>query len=510
MIFRGFDESEMHYFTKKCSSLTADELAEVSKLFSEHYGVYSSHNPDQDRRGSRIKLGTGYYRKLALQQNTYVALAEYHDKLVGQAFYILESTTGGNMTWVIQLVVHKAYRRHEIGKKLLFSVWGFSNDRAWGLATTNPLTIKTLESATLRKVNLTTMKNNIQLIRQIAQKVSFVKMETVAVSDTNATVFSNFYVSHEDIPHLIKYYGKEWAFGDLAEGSEWLAFVFSGQDVKEISRRELNLIFEHSEKCLADAYSRMKMPQQPWTKHTSVEADFIEKYLLSKESVIADIGCGKGRHTAELFRRGYKNITGYDFSERNISDAKTLYPEAAAHFFAGDCRYLHPKKKADVVLCLYDVIGSFSEEKQNTKILHTLYRLLRKDGTAVVSVMNMELTENIARNRFDVYAQPKRLFKMKASDIMQNTGNVFDPDYFILDTNTKTIFRKEMFRGDGLLDSEYIVRDRRYTMKEICSLLEHEGFVIVSADYVQAGHWDISLKSTDLRAKEVLVIARKA
>jgi hypothetical protein len=35
-----------------------------------------------------------------------------------------------------------------------------------------------------------------------------------------------------------------------------------GQDLKDISSRELNLIFDHSEKCLVDAYSRMKMAQQ--------------------------------------------------------------------------------------------------------------------------------------------------------------------------------------------------------------------------------------------------------
>jgi hypothetical protein len=70
--------------------------------------------------------------------------------------------------------------------------------------------------------------------------------------------------------------------------------------------------------------------------------------------------------------------------------------------------------------------------------------------------MNMDLTKNIAlpRNTFDVYAQPKKLFKLKASDTMQNTGSIFNPEYFILDTKTETIFRKEMFRGDGLLDSE--------------------------------------------------------
>jgi len=506
---KRFDETQMHYFTKKCSSITEKEIEEASKLFSENYGAYSKKHPEEKKQGRQIKLGPAYYRNIAKQNNTYVAQAFYNTTLAAQAFYILESSGSGNMTWVIQLVVNKNYRRHGIGKKLLFSVWGFSNDRAWGLATTNPLTIKTLESATLRKVNLTTMENNIPLIRQIAQKVSFIQTETIQISTTNATVFSNFFVSHEDIPELIKSYGKEWVFSDLAEGYEWLAFIFSGQDLHDISKKELDGIFSHSEKCLVDAYSRMRMTQQLWTKHTGPEIDFIETFIPDKNCRIADMGCGRGRHTAELYDRGYTHVQGYDFSERNTVEARKLHPAAADCFKTADCRTLHIRPKVDLVLCLYDVIGSFPEEKENEKIIRKIKETVRKGGRAIVSVMNMELTRNIAKNNFDVYGQPKKLFKLKASDIMQNSGNVFNPDYYVIDSRTGTVFRKEMFRGDGMLDSEYIIRDRRYTKDEICGLFMKNGFLIQDVRYVQSGHWDVPLKNTDLKAKEILIIAER-
>lgn len=434
------------------------------------------------------------------------------DNIVGQAFYIVENIKEGNLTWVIQLVVHKKYRRRGIAKKLLFSIWGFSNDCAWGLATTNHLTIKTLEAATMREVNLETMRRNIDKIKRIARKVSFIKVDDIEIDNKNSVVFSNFYVAHDDIPAFIEKYGKKnWKFAfELKEGYEWLAFTFRSQDIKSISKKDLDKLFEHSEKCLVDAYSRMKMPAQNWTKHTAAEIDFIEKHIPSKESKIIDVGCGIGRHSLELYNRGYKNIRSYDFSERNINLARTLNPDKKDIFFEQDARFLKGGK-ADFAICLYDVIGSFPKESENLKVIKSLYKNLVRGGKAVVSVMNMELTRNITKesNVYDVYKNPKRLFKLKASNIMQSTGDVFNPEYFVIDKCTNLVFRKEMFTDGGYLDSEYIIRDKRYTKEEISKNLKKCKFKILDSRFVQAGHWEVPLKNTDLKAKEILLVVQK-
>ena len=82
-------------------------------------------------------------------------------------------------------------------------------------------------------------------------------------------------------------------------------------------------------------------------------------------------------------------------------------------------------------------------------------------------------------------------------------------EYFVIDEKTSVVYRKEMFKGDGLLDSEYIVRDKRYTQKEIESMFVKKGFTIIDSRFVQAGHWDVSLKNTDLKAKEILLVVKK-
>lgn len=511
-MFSHFNPEKIDFFTKKCSRLTDAEIKASSCLFSNNYGTYSNAHPNESKRKMQIALNVRYYENLRKRNDAYVAFAMHDSDIIGQAFYVVENTNEGKLTWVIQLVVHKKYRRHGIAKKLLFSIWGFSNDCAWGLATTNPLTIKTLETATMREVNLETMQKNIDKIKRIAQKVSFIKVNDIQIDKEKSVVFSNFYVAHDDIPAFIKKYGnKNWKFGfELKEGYEWLAFTFRSQDIKSISKRDLDKLFEHSEKCLVDAYSRMKMPEQNWTKHTANEIDFIEKYIPSKEAKIIDIGCGIGRHSKELYNRGYKNIKGYDFSERNIHFAKASISNEKDIFFKQDVRFLKGAK-ADFAICLYDVIGSFPKESENLKIIKSLHKNLTKNGKAVISVMNMELTRNIAKekNVYDVYENPKRLFKLKASNTMQSTGDIFNPEYFVMDTQTKLVFRKEMFTDDGYLDSEYIIRDKRYTLEEISKKLTKCGFKIVESRFVQAGHWEVPLKNTDLKAKEILLVVQK-
>ncbi len=495
--------------TKNCSQLTNDEILMCSDLFSHHYGIYSKKSPINP--GKNIKLGPKYYREhFVNNQKAYCSLAFYKNKIVGQAFYILLKTNTGYLSWITQLVVHKRFRNRGIARRLLISVWGFSGDRAWGLATSNPLTVKTLESATFRKVTFTTMQRNISELQQIAKEVDFISSRTLDITSENAVVNTEFFVDHKYINQNIKKYGnKKWPYQKLEEGYEWLAFTFQGQPIKDFQRKELTYIFKHSENCLKDAYSRMDMQNQGWTKGTIKECDFIEAFFYDKSKAIIDFGCGTGRHLLELKKRGFSDLTGIDFSENNIQKCKKL--SSNINFFISDCRKYKKFNKYTYALCLYDVVGSFSNEKENIRILKNLYYSLKFNGRAIISVMNMELTKNIAKesNIIDIYKSPQKLFKLKASNTMQKTGNIFNPDYFIIDKENECIFRKEQFIRDGLIAAEYIVRDRRYTMDHISSIVRRIGFKILDARYVRAGDWDNKLSPTDLNAKEILLVVSK-
>lgn len=106
-------------------------------------------------------------------------------------------------------------------------------------------------------------------------------------------------------------------FKPIFKTIKWSALPDEQQ--KEFDNQLWEQMLDFSEYQLEDAYSRMEMNTQAWTKHTAAEIDFIEKVCqLNINNRILDLGCGQGRHSIELARRGYTAVTAYGFSSRLI------------------------------------------------------------------------------------------------------------------------------------------------------------------------------------------------
>jgi 2-polyprenyl-3-methyl-5-hydroxy-6-metoxy-1,4-benzoquinol methylase len=66
----------------------------------------------------------------------------------------------------------------------------------------------------------------------------------------------------------------------------------------------------------------MKYDNEIYVQGTIGECDFIENEIgYNKASRILDIGCGTGRHSIELAKRGY-TVVGIDLSESQLKRAK--------------------------------------------------------------------------------------------------------------------------------------------------------------------------------------------
>lgn len=504
-------DSEVTYSTLKCAALTQEQIDQCLDLFNNHYGYWDLHsNPNP---GKKIKYPKSFYEMYRSMPEAYVALAEVDNVIIGQAFYVRKKFPEyGILSWIMQLVVHSDYRRRNIAKTLLLSIWGFSNDYMWGLATSNALTIKTLEASTLRKVRPLTMKQHEQPILLLKESVPFAKKCDITLSDVTAIINSNYPVDMGTIHENLKKYKEEWLLGDLKLGQEWLAFTFNDQQPDFLNQERMQDFFENSDTIVRNAYGRMKMQEQPWAKYAPNEVAEICKLVdMSHIQYIYDIGCGQGRHSYAFADLGYQ-VTGFDYSDKLLDYARdNMANRTNLEFQCVDCRDLQElKQKADLVICLYDVVGTFINTEDNEKILDSIYRNLRPNGYAVISVMNLELTQHIATHIVDsIQNGYEELFHLPATNKMQSSGNVFDPSSFLLESSTGIVYRKEQFENDGDLSAEYVIRDKRYSCAEICSLLIKHHFSILDTRYVQAGHWDIPLSPTDSKAKEILVVVQK-
>lgn len=205
-------------------------------------------------------------------------------------------------------------------------------------------------------------------------------------------------------------------------------------------------------------------------------------------------------------------VTGVDYVveafRQSEAEAIRLHRKEA-NFVGGDARSISFDKQFDAVICLYDVIGSYADQHQNVLILRNCARNLKAGGNLLLSVMNFEMTRGQAKNFFSLEKDPKPLSDLRPSSIMETTGNVFDPDFYLIDTDTEIVYRKEQFKEGEQLPAEMVVRDRRYRKEEIERLCQEEGLFVNWSRFVQTGHWENDLSPTDPNAKEILVLCTK-
>ncbi len=131
--------------------------------------------------------------------------------------------------------------------------------------------------------------------------------------------------------------------------------------------------------------------KEVFTKGTAGEVDFLESEIgFDRSSRILDIGCGTGRHSVELARRGYR-VTAVDLSESMLARAREKAREAGVEveFARADARSLPFSNEFDLALMLCE--GAFplmETDDMNCMILQSAARSLRDGGKLVLTTLN--------------------------------------------------------------------------------------------------------------------------
>lgn len=499
------------YRNVECKNMSEEDIDNTSKLFSENYGVWSEKS--KINPGKQVTLRPSRIQKEFVDKpDRYVSMVFCDDKLVGHAFYMRRTVQKNKkITWILQLVVDRKHRGNNIGTKLLHSIFGLSDSYACGLYTSNPMTVKALEDATFRHIDINKTTKNIQILKEAAYDL-FDDTEWID-NYHNGIVDTKFYVDHTSLGTNIEktYPTGSFPFEEnLNEGCEWLAFTFKSQEPFIDNEEQFKILTDYSDDLLKASYSHMNMENQAWTLNAKKEVELIAKIIRDSKKVL-DIGCGQGRHAKLLAESGY-NVTAIDFSPENIQKAKSNSITNEKYLIA-DARNYREKESFDACIAMYDVIGSFPDENDNIKIIRNAYKNLKREGIIIISVMNMELTRHRcyrAKNIFyGIDNNIDKLLKLEPSNTMQKTGDIFDGKKILIDDETGICYRKEQFFSDNYLPEEYIVRDRRYTRRGIINMLHREGFSVDDAYCFNAKDIKKRLNADDRKAKEILIVAKK-
>ena len=133
---------------------------------------------------------------------------------------------------------------------------------------------------------------------------------------------------------------------------------------------------------------------------TKREADLVEDLLrLNKSEKILDLCGGHGRHSIELAKRGYKDLTVLDYSDYLIKLGRRTAREIGAdvRFICQDARDTK-LKKADyaTVFIMANSFGYSSSESDNTRLLKETHRVLKSGGRLLLDLADPDyVRENL-------------------------------------------------------------------------------------------------------------------
>lgn len=236
--------------------------------------------------------------------------------------------------------------------------------------------------------------------------------------------------------------------------------------------------------------------KEPFTQGTQGECDFIEKELRFDKSLrILDVGCGTGRHSIELAKRGY-HMTGIDLSESQLARAreKAAEEQVSVEFLRHDARKLPFQAEFDAAIMLCE--GGFSlmeTDEMNFEILKNVTRALKDRATFLFTTLNglFPLFHNVEA----FYAEKKQ----------EGTSACGKSNF---DLMTFRDFNVVEFEDDSGNKKTLSCNERFYVPSEITWLLKTLGYARIEIFGAKLGAYsrDHTLTPEDF---EMLVIAHK-
>jgi len=240
----------------------------------------------------------------------------------------------------------------------------------------------------------------------------------------------------------------------------------------------------------------VKYDKESFTQGTTGECDFIEKEInFNKSTRILDIGCGTGRHSIELSKRGY-SVTGIDLSESQLKQArfKASRQKLEIDFQKQDARNLNFLDEFDLVIMLCE--GAFplmETDEMNFQILQNAANALKSKGKLIFTTLN---------GLFPLFHSVKDFLESESKEGNATyTNNSFD----LMTFRDHNITKVEDDFGNK---KELICNERYYVPSEITWLLKSLNFKTVDIFGTKPGSYSRSNKLTT-KDFEMLVIADK-
>ncbi len=191
--------------------------------------------------------------------------------------------------------------------------------------------------------------------------------------------------------------------------------------------------------------------EESFVQGTINEVDFVENELKHKKDVtILDVGCGTGRHSIELAKRGYQNVVGIDLSESLINRAKQIAFDEKIDitFERKNACELDYDNQFDFAMIMCE--GAFSlvesDEKDN-RILQGVYNALRPNGKFIMTAPSaLFQIKNSDGENFDLLTF-RETFKLNSKDDFGNIRKLVCTQRYYTPTELRFIMTNIGFKN---------------------------------------------------------------
>lgn len=208
-----------------------------------------------------------------------------------------------------------------------------------------------------------------------------------------------------------------------------------------------------------------------------VWADFVEEifkreYSFGRPDLLLDLGCGTGKMTIELARRGY-DMTGIDYSVEMLDFAREEAISSGVSerilWLCQDMREFELYGTVDAVVCCLDGINHLTDSKDLLKCFSLVHNYLIPGGIFIFDVNS--------RAKFEtVYGE--RAYVMEEENSMCIWQNAYNKRTGICDFYI-TLFSE---KGDGTYERfDECQREKMYTIRTLKKHLCNSGFEYIGA-----------------------------
>jgi 2-polyprenyl-3-methyl-5-hydroxy-6-metoxy-1,4-benzoquinol methylase len=217
--------------------------------------------------------------------------------------------------------------------------------------------------------------------------------------------------------------------------------------------------------------------ENPFTQHTEAEVDFIlSLYPILPNSRILDVGCGTGRHSIALAKRGHR-VTGLDISGGMLNMARRNAEAAGVQieWIQADATDFRLDDTFDAAICLCEGAVGLIERGEDAEvhdfsIFRNIAASLRPNGPFVLTALN---GYSVIRQMKDEFIHEGR----------------FDPATMV----SNYADQWDLPEGPTLMQ----IHERLFIAPEVVRMLRQSGFTVDNVYGGTAGHWARRFLSLD-------------